>query len=205
MKKFLFVLILIALVMVLLVFVPKSPLNKPILHQLAKVAEKNWKSKITYSDASINLWKGALTFEELDIGTPKDKDTSWSLAIRTLAVEIDYPSLFMDNLKFNKLKLHDIFFSRHEKKGSGIQIKKMFSEVGKKKNGEKKSQKIEKKLKSGILIKHLIIQGRIELETVYNSGKTDTVKIETFNINKKDILFDGRPDAFMSSILKSAP
>ena len=61
------------------------------------------------------------------------------------------------------------------------------------------------KLKKGILIKHLIIQGRLELETVYDSGKTDTVKIETFNINKKDVLFDGRPDAFMSSILNSAP
>ena len=205
MKKLFLVLILSALMLVILVFIPKSPLNKPILHQLAKVAEKNWKSKITYSDASINLWKGELTFEELDIRTPKDKDSSWSLAIRNFAVQIDYPSLFMDNLKFNKLKLHDIFFSRLEKKGPGIQIKKMFSEVGKKKNGEKKSQIIENKLKSGILIKHLIIQGKIELETVYDSGKTDTVKIETFNINKKDVLFDGRPDRFMSSILNSTP
>ena len=205
MKKLFFVLILIALMMVLLVFIPNSPLNKPILHQLAKVAEENWKSKITYSDASINLWKGELVFHELEIKTSKDTESSWSLAIRNLAVEIDYPSWFVDNLKLNKLLIHDIIFSRHEKKGSDIQIKKMFSEVGGKKNEEKKSKKIENKFKSGILIKHLIIQGKLELETVYDSGKTDTVKIETFNINKKDVLFDGRPDTFISSILKSVP
>ena len=205
MKKLSFVLILIALMMVLLVFIPNSPLNKPILHQLAKVAEENWKSKITYSDASINLWKGELVFDELEIGSSEDAGSSWSLAIRKLAVEIDYPSWFMDNLKLNKLMVNDIIFSRHEKKGSDIQIKKMFSEVGGKNNEAKKSQKIENKLKSGILIKHLIIKGKLELETVDDSGKTDTVKIETFNINKKDILFDGRPDRFMSSILKSAP
>ena len=205
MKKLSFVLILITLMMVLLIFIPNSPLNKPILHQLAKVVEENWKSKITYSDASINLWKGELVFHELEIKTSKDTESSWSLAIRNLAVEIDYPSWFVDNLKLNKLLIHDIIFSRHEKKGSDIQIKKMFSEVGGKKNEEKKSKKIENKFKSGILIKHLIIQGKLELETVYDSGKTDTVKIETFNINKKNVLFDGRPDTFMSSILNSAP
>ena len=202
MKKLSFVLILIALMMVLLVFIPNSPLNKPILHQLAKVAEENWKSKITYSDASINLWKGELVFDELEIGTSKDAVSSWSLAIRNLAVEVDYPSWFMNNLKLNKLMVHDIIFSRHKKKGSGIQIKKMFSKIGEKNDGAKKSQKIENKLKSGILIKHLIIQGKLELETVHDSGKTDTVKIETFNINKKDVLFDGRPDTFISSIIK---
>jgi len=195
-------LILIALMMVLLVFIPNSPLNKPILHQLAKVAEENWQSKITYSDARINLWKGELVFDDLEIGTPKDTDSSWSLAIRNLAVEIDYPSWFMDNLKLNKLLVNDIIFSRHEKKGSDTQIKKMFSEVGGKKNKEKKSQPIENKLKSGILIKHLIVHGKLEIETVDDSGKTDTVKIETFNINKKDVLFDGRPDTFISSIIK---
>ncbi len=202
MKKLSFVLILIALMMVLLVFIPNSPLNKPILHQLAKVAEENWKSKITYSDASINLWKGELVFDELEIGTSKDAVSSWSLAIRNLAVEVDYPSWFMNNLKLNKLMVNDIIFSRHKKKGSGIQIKKMFSKIGEKNDEAKKSQKIENKLKSGILIKHLIIQGKLELETVYDSGKTDTVKIETFNINKKNILFDGRPDTFISSIIK---
>jgi len=205
MKKLSFVLILIALMMVLLVFIPNSPLNKPILHQLAKVAEENWKSKITYSDASINLWKGELVFDELEIGTSKDAVSSWSLAIRNLAVEVDYPSWFMNNLKLNKLMVNDIIFSRHKKKGSGIQIKKMFSKIGEKNDEAKKSQKIENKLKSGILIKHLIIQGKLELETVYDSGKTDTVKIETFNINKKNILFDGRPDTFISTILKSVP
>ena len=205
MKKLSFGLILIALMTVILVFIPNSPLNKPILHQLAKVAEENWKSKITYSDASINLWKGELVFNELEIGTPKDTDSSWSLAIRNLAVEIDCSSWFMDNLKLNKLMVHDIIFSRHENKESDIQIKKILSEVVGKKNEEKKSQTIENKLKSGILIKHLIIKGKLELETVYDSGKTDTVKIETFNINKKNVLFDGRPDTFMSSILNSAP
>ena len=205
MKKLSFGLILIALMTVILVFIPNSPLNKPILHQLAKVAEENWKSKITYSDASINLWKGELVFDELEIKTSKDAGSSWSLAIKNLAVEIDYPSWFMDNLKLNKLMVIDIIFSRHEKKGSDIQIKKMFSEVGGKKNEEKKSQKLENKLKRGILIKHLIIKGRLELETVDDSGKTDTIKIETFNINKKDILFDGRPDTFLSSILNSTP
>jgi len=64
---------------------------------------------------------------------------------------------------------------------------------------------IENKLKRGILIKHFIVQGKLEIKTVYDSGKTDTVKIETFNINKKDVLFDGRPDTFMSSILNSGP
>ena len=98
--------------------------------------------------------------------------------------------------------VNDIIFSRYKKKGSGIQIKKMFSKIGEKNDEAKKSQKIENKLKSGILIKHLIIQGKLELETVYDSGKTDTVKIETFNINKKNILFDGRPDTFISSIIK---
>ncbi len=205
MKKLSFGLILITLMIVLLVFIPNSPLNKPILHQLAKVAEENWKSKITYSDASINLWKGELVFDELEIGTSKDAVSSWSLAIRNLAVEVDYPSWFMDNLKLNKLMVNDIIFSRHENKESDIQIKKILSEVVGKKNEEKKSQTIENKLKSGILIKHLIIKGKLELETVYDSGKTDTVKIETFNINKKNVLFDGRPDTFMSSILNSAP
>ena len=205
MKKLSFVLILITLMVVLLVFIPNSPLNKPILYQLAKGAGENWKSKITYSDASINLWKGALVFDELEIETSKEAVSSWSLAIRSLAVEVDYPSWFMDNLQLNKLMVHDIIFSRHNKKGSDIQIKKIFSEVGGKKNEAKKQKKIENKLKSGILIKHLIVQGKLELETVYDSGKTDTVKIETFNINKKDVLFDGRPDAFMSSILNSAP
>lgn len=205
MKKLSLVLILITLMMVLLVFIPNSPLNKPILHQLAKVAEENWKSKITYSDASIDLWKGGLVFDGLEIGTSEDASSSWSLAIRNLAVEIDYPSWFMDNLKLNRLVVNDIIFSRHEKKGSDTQIKKLFSEGGGKKNEEKKSQKLENKLKRGILIKHLVIKGKLELETVDDSGKTDTVKIETFNINKKDILFDGRPDTFLSSILKSAP
>jgi hypothetical protein len=205
MKKLFSVLILITLMTVLLVFLPNSPLNKPILHQLEKVVEENWKSNITYSDASIRLWKGELVFNELEIGTSKDAGSSWSLAIRNLMVEIDYSSWFMDNLKLNKLMVHDIIFSRHEKKGSEIQIKKMFSENGEKKNEGKQSKKIENKLKSGILIKHLIIQGKLELETVYDSGKTDTVKIETFNINKKNIRFDGRPDAFMSSILNSTP
>lgn len=205
MKYLKYIIILLPLVLVLLIIVPNSPLNKAVLFQLAKVAEEDWKSKITYSDASINLWKGELVFDELEIGTPKDPDSSWSLAIRNLAVEIDYPSWFMDNLKLNKLMVNDIIFSRHEKQGSDIQIKKMFSELGGKKNEEKKSQKIENKLKSGILIKHLIIQGRLELKTVYDSEKTDTVKIETFSINKKDVLFDGRPDTFISSILNSAP
>jgi hypothetical protein len=205
MKKLSFGVILIALMIVLLVFIPNSPLNKSILHQLAKVAEENWQSEITYSDASINLWKGALVFDGLEIKTPKDTDSSWSLAIRNLAIEIDYFSWFMDHLKLNKLRVHDIIFSRHNKKGSDIQIEKMFSEIGGKRNEEKKSQKIENKLKSGILIKHLIVQGKLEIKTVYDSGKTDTVKIETFNINKKDVLFDGRPDTFMSSILNSGP
>jgi len=205
MKKLSFGLILIALMIVLLVFIPNSPLNKSILHQLAKVAEENWQSEITYSDASINLWKGALVFDGLEIKTPKDTDSSWSLAIRNLAIEIDYFSWFMDHLKLNKLRVHDIIFSKHNKKGFDIQIEKMFSEIGGKKNEAKKSQKIENKLKSGILIKHLIVQGKLEIETVYDSGKTDTVKIETFNINKKDVLFDGRPDTFMSSILNSGP
>jgi len=205
MKYLKYIIILLPLVLVLLIIVPNSPLNKAVLFQLAKVAEEDWKSKITYSDASINLWKGELVFDELEIGTPKDPDSSWSLAIRNLAVEIDYPSWFMDNLKLNKLMVNDIIFSRHEKQGSDIQIKKMFSELGGKKNEEKKSQKIENKLKSGILIKHLIIQGRLELKTVYDSEKTDTVKIETFSINKKDVLFDGRPDTFISSILNSTP
>jgi len=202
MKYLKYIIILLPLVLVLLIIVPNSPLNKPILHQLAKIAEENWKGKITYSDASINLWKGELVFDDLEIGTPKDTDSSWSLAIRNLAVEIDYPSWFMDNLKLNKLLVNDIIFSRHEKKGSDTQIKKMFSEVGGKKNKEKKSQPIENKLKSGILIKHLIVHGKLEIETVDDSGKTDTVKIETFNINKKDVLFDGRPDTFISSIIK---
>ena len=148
MKKLSFILILITLMTVLLVFIPNSPLNKSILHQLAKVAEENWKSKITYSDASINLWKGELVFDELEIGTPKDTDSSWSLAIRNLAIEIDYFSWFMDHLKLNKLRVHDIIFSKHNKKGSDIQIEKMFSEIGGKKNEAKKSQKIENKLKS---------------------------------------------------------
>jgi hypothetical protein len=205
MKKLSFGVILIALMIVLLVFIPNSPLNKSILHQLAKVAEENWQSEITYSDASINLWKGALVFDGLEIKTPKDTDSSWSLAIRNLAIEIDYLSWFMENLKLDKLRVHDIIFSRHNKKGSDIQIEKMFSEIGGKKNAAKKSQKIENKLKSGILIKHFIVQGKLEIKTVYDSGKTDTVKIETFNINKKDVLFDGRPDTFMSSILNSGP
>ena len=205
MKKLYLGLILIALMMVMLVLIPNSPLAKPILYQFAEAVEENWKSKITYSNASINLWKGGLVFDELGIKTSDDAGSSWSLAIRNLAVEIDYLSLFLDNLKLNKLMVNDIIFSRHENIGSDIQIKKMFSEVGGKKNEEKKSQKIENKLKGGILIKHLIIKGKLELETVYDSGKTDTVKIETFNINKKNVLFDGRPDTFMSSILNSAP
>ena len=189
------VLILIILITVVLVIIPNSPLCKPILHQLKKAAEENWKSKITYSDARINLWKGE-SFE--------DTDASWSLAVRNLAVEIDYPAWFMDSLKLNKLMVHDIIFSRHEKKGSDNQLRKMLSEVGGKKNAEEKSKTIESKIKAGILIKHLIIQGKLELETVYDSGKTDTVKIESLHINKKDVRFDGRPDTFMASILEGA-
>ena len=202
MNKLFTVLILIIVITVILVIIPNSPLCKPILHQLEKAAEKNWKSKITYSDARINLWKGEMAFNELEIESLEDTDASWSLAVRNLAVEIDYPAWFMDNLKLNKLMLHDIIFSRNEKKGSGNQLTKMLSDVAGKKKAEEKSKTIESK--AGILIKHLIIQGKLELETVYGSGKTHRVKIESLNIKKKDVRFDGRPDTFMSSILKGA-
>ena len=176
-----------------------------IIHPLIKVSEKNWKSKITYADASIHIWKGEFSFDELEIQTSAAASPRWLLAIRKLTVNIDYPSWFMDNLKIDRLMIHDIIFSRHENKGSDRQVERMFSKGGGKSEKKKDSEKNEKPFKKGVLIKHLIIQGKLELETVYDSGKSDTVKIESFNVNKKDVLFDGRPEAFMSSLLKRVP
>ena len=204
MKYFKHIVIFLPLVLVLLILIPNSPLNKPILYQLIKIAEENWKSKITYTDARLNLWKGELAFDELEIGTLEDMGASWSLAVRNVMVEMDYPSWFMDTLKLNKLMIHDIFFSQRQYKGSGAQATKVLSSPDDKEHGDEKTQQSEKKLKKGILVKHIIIQGRLELETVYDSGKMDRVKIDSININKKDIRFDGRPDTFVLSLINSS-
>ena len=203
MKYFKHIVIFLPLVLVILILIPNSPLNKPILHQLIKIAEENWKSQITYSEARLNLWKGELAFDELEIGTLEDMGTSWSLAVRNVMVEMDYPSWFMDTLKLNKLMIHDIFFSQRRYKISGDQVAKVLPSPIGNKNADEKTQQSEKKRKKRILVKHIIIQGRLEVETVYDSGKRDSVKIESININKKDIRFDGRPDAFVLSLINS--
>jgi len=195
-----FITIILLICLLALALIPNSPIYDPLINHIQHRVEKNWKCKVVLKKSEVNILRGTLTLNDLQVQTPDNANPNWNFNVNTSVIKIDYRSLVQRHWILSSLFLNNIRFNQLERETP--------QDVAKKKDTTTKPTEFDVKTgdenKKRVNIRQLIIQnGYFEYSLLHKSGMKDIFKVENVNFNRKNLLFDGKPGLFFKSILKA--
>ena len=204
MKKIGYITIILLIFLLALALIPNSPIYDPLINHIQHRVEKNWECKVVIKKSAVNILRGTLTLNDLQVQTSDNANPNWNLNVNTSVIKIDYNSLVQRQWILSSLLLNNIRFKQLERDTSQDIAKKKDTNTKPTESDDKTSDDEKKgnETKKRVNIKRLIIQnGYFEYSFLHKSEMKDIFKVENVNLNRKNLFFDGKPSLFFKSIL----